>query len=222
MSDNTKSSAGFTLPELVISISLIGIISVGLLSAMLYYFANITRNNYFSSMTVDSQNLLRSTVENLRYGAGVRQTNSNDDPNMVGGWNTSNSNFVIIIAVPATDISRNYIINPSTGSPYNNELVYYKQADTLYQRVLTDPAATGNTAQTTCPQALASPTCPADKLLTKNVDDMVFELYDQDDATTTDPLAARSVRINLSMKRDSFGAPLLLENSIRVTLRNTF
>lgn len=220
MSDNTK---GFTIPELVISITLIGIISVSLLAIFVNYFTIITRNNMVIDMTVDSQNLLRSTVEELRYGAGVRQANTISDPNgPPGGWNTSNANFVIIIAVPAIDSNRNYIIDSDTGSPYNNELVYFKEGTTLYKRTLAHPNAIGNSLQTSCPSASASPSCPADKKLIEHVDSMVFTLYDQDDVTTTDPLLARSVKIDLSMERDTFGEPLTLDNSIRVTLRNTF
>lgn len=220
MSDNNK---GFTLPELVISISVMGILSVSLFSAMTYYFANITRNNLLIAMTTDSQNLLRTTVEHLRYGAGVRQTNSITDANApVGGWNTSNANFVIIIATPAVDASNEYIIDASTGAPYNNELVYFRQGNTLYKRTLAHPDATGNTASTSCPEALASASCPADIELINDLNSMVFTLYDQDDVVTNDPLAARSVKIDLSLYKDTFGPPLTLDNSIRVTLRNNF
>lgn len=224
MPDNIKSrQAGYTIPELIIAISLFGIISVTFLGVMTNYFANITRNNAQIDMTVNSQNLLRSTVNELRYGAGVRQTNTIPDANGPGsGWNTSNDAFVIIIASPAQDDSGDYIINPLTGTPYINELVYFKDGTTLYRRTLANPSATGNTKVTTCPPASASASCPADAKLIENLDDMVFTLYDQDDNPTTDPLLARSVLIHLSMVKDTFGDPLTLENNIQVTLRNNY
>lgn len=223
VSDNIKRQAGYTLPELIITISLIGIISVTFFAVMVNYFADINRNNVLIDMTVDSQNLLRSTVEEIRYGAGVRQTNTIPDGNGPGGgWNTSNANFVIIVAMPALDSDGEYIIDTATGSPYNNEFVYFKQGLILYKRILANPGAIGNAQLTTCPNAVATPACPADKRLINYLDDMVFTLYDQDDATTTDPALARSVKIDLSMKRDTFGQPLTLTNSIRTTLRNTF
>ncbi len=227
MSDNTKiirlKNHGFTLTELIISISLIGIISVSLLAIMTNYFVTITRNNVLIDMSVDSQNLLRSAVDELRYGAGVRDTNTIADPNGPGGgWNTSNADFVIIIAVPAVDSNRDYIIDSTTGNPYNNELVYFKNGTTLYKRTLANPSATGNSLQTSCPEALASASCPADKELNKYVKDMVFTLFDQDNVSTTDPLQARSVQIDLSLERDTFGEPITLDNNIRITLRNNF
>jgi len=153
----------------------------------------------------------------------VRQTNSIADSHApAGGWNTGNENFVIIIAVPAVDSSNNYIIDTATGSPYNNELVYFKQANTLYRRKLAHPGAVNNTMKTTCPASSVSSTCTADTKLIEHVEDMSFTLFDQDDNTTADPLLARSVNVELTMKRDTFGAPLTLDNSIRVTLRNRF
>jgi prepilin-type N-terminal cleavage/methylation domain-containing protein len=213
---------GFTLVELLISLTLTGIITVGLFAVITNYLVLVSRNSILVDMTVDSQNLLRSTVENLRYGAGVRQTNSINDTNMTGGWNTSNTDFVIIIAVPAIDSSGDYIINTSTGSPYNNELVYFKDGNILTRRTLAHPDATGNTLITTCPDSVATASCPSDVKLINHVDDMVFTLYNQDDVPITDPLLARSVKIDLSMARSTFGEPLTLDNSIRVTLRNNF
>jgi prepilin-type N-terminal cleavage/methylation domain-containing protein len=216
-------SSGFTIPELLISISLIGIISVSLVAVILNYFVIITRNNISTDMTVDSQNLLRATVEELRYGAGVRQTNTLTDLNgPAGGWNTSNASFVIIIAVPAKDTGDNYIIDFSTGAPYNNELVYFKQGKNLYKRILAHPSAAGNTQKTSCPAAVANASCPEDRKLNDATKDMVFTLYDQDDVVTTNPLLARSIKINLQLERDTFGQPLVLNNSIRTTLRNRF
>lgn len=220
--DNTKNNAGFTLVELLISITLIGIISVGLMGVITNYLVVITRNNKFVDMTTDSQNLLRITVEELRYSAGVRQSNTISDPNALAGWNTSNSNFVIIIALPALDSSQAYIIDPLTGSPYNNEIVYFKQGRTLFKRLLANPSASGNSVLTSCPAASASSSCPADRTLNTTTENMVFTLYDQDDAITANALLARSIKIDLLLQEDTFGDPLVLNNSIRTTLRNVF
>lgn len=216
-------SRGFTIVELMISITIIGIVSVGVLGILTNYLVILTRNAIATDMTADSQNLLRATVEELRYGAGVRQTNTITDANAPsGGWNTSNANFVIIIAMPALDNDDDYIIDPLTGQPYNNEFVYFKSGNNLYKRILAHPSATGNALVTTCPKSLASASCPADRYLVDTIDDMVFTLYDQNDAVTTDPLLARSVKIDLSLSKDTFGSPLSLDYSIQTTLRNQF
>jgi type II secretory pathway pseudopilin PulG len=221
---STKShSSGFTLVELNLSLLIIGVVVVSLLTVLTNFLVIVTRNNRLMDMTVDSQGLLRTAAEELRYGAGVRVSNTISDPNApAGGWNTNNTSFVIIIAVPAEDTNDNYIIDTDTGSPYLNELVYFKDGSTLYKRILANPNAAGNSLKTTCPAASASSSCPPDRKLVDTAESMVFTLYDQDDAQTADPLLARSLKINLTLVKDTFGSPLSVNNSIRVTLRNTF
>ncbi|OGL34707.1 hypothetical protein A3F65_03360 [Candidatus Saccharibacteria bacterium RIFCSPHIGHO2_12_FULL_47_16b] len=219
----SQKQAGYTVPELTIATTVTAILFIAFLAAMTNYFFTITRNNAAIDMTVNSQNLLRNTVEALRLGDGVRQSNSINDPNAPpGGWNTSNDDFVIVIAEPAKDANREYIIDPLTGTPYINEVVYYKSGSLLLKRTLANPNAAGNTAVTSCPSEIATPECPADSILAEYVDSMVFSFYDQDGISTSDPLLARSIKIDLSMKRTTFASPLTLDNSIRVTLRNRF
>lgn len=223
--NKVKSSAqqGFTLVELLVVTSLMAVIGVVFIGIAANYFVLVDRNNQLSEMTVSSQNLLRSTVENLRFGDGVRQNNSISDPNApVGGWSTSNSVFVIIIAVPALDSDGNYIIDSDTGSPYMNELVYYKNGTTLMERKLANTSASGNSMKTSCPASLASNSCPADLKLAEYVDSMTFTLYDQNADLTSDPALARSVKITLDMKRGKFASALTLSTTMRVTLRNRF
>jgi prepilin-type N-terminal cleavage/methylation domain-containing protein len=223
VSGNKKWQRGFTIVEMTVVITVFGIVGVVFLGIVANYFVVISRSNALTDMTINSQNLLRTTVENIRYGDGVRQTNTIVDSHApAGGWNTSNTSFVIIIAVPALDTSKNYIIDPATGSPYMNELVYYKTGTTLMERILANPAATGNRIHTTCPPASATTSCPADPVLADYVRSMLFTLYDQDGASTTDTALARSVKIDLTMERNDPGHPITLSNSIRVTLRNRF
>ncbi len=222
-SNTRRAIAGFTLIEVVVAVAVMALIGLTFLTVITNFFVTINRNNQLTEMTINSQNLLRSTVENIRFGDGVRQTNTLTDPYAPsGGWNTNNTNFVIILAVPAVDASKNYIIDPNTGIPYMNELVYYKNGTTLMRRTLTDPNAIGNSLVQSCPPANATPSCPADLELAPNVSSMVFTLYDQNGAVTSTASLARSVKINLTMQRNPGTTPLTVSNSIRVTLRNRF
>lgn len=218
-----RNTDGYTMPELAISIFIFSILVVAFFTFVSDYFILAVRNNDSIDMTVSSQNLLRSTVEALRFGDGVRQSNTISDSNApAGGWNTSNTNFVIIIAIPALDSSRNYIIDSSTGSPYMNELVYFKSGNSLMRRTLANPSALGNSLATTCPASIATPSCRADVDLADYFSSMSFTLYDQNAAVTADPTLARSIKIDLTMSRTVFNKVISLSNSIRVTLRNNF
>ena len=216
-------SAGFTVVELAVGITISSILFLVFMAVLTSHFVLITKNNASIDMAANSQNLLRTTVEALRVGDGVRQTSTIADPNAPsGGWNTSNTSFVIVIATPALDSARNYIIDPSTGSPYMNELVYYKSGFSLVVRRLANPGASGNSLVTSCPLSSSSPSCPPDKLLADYVQSMTFTLYDQDNNLTTDPTLARLIKIDLALQRTVFGSAIILNNSILVTLRNRF
>lgn len=218
-----RTQGGFTTVELLVVISVSAMISVAFLGVVANYLIVITRNSQLTEMTVNSQNLLRSTVENIRLGDGVRQTNSLSGPGTaVGAWSTDNANFVIIIAVPALDSARQHIIDDNTGDPYMNEIIYYKSGGDLMARRLAHPDASGNTMVTTCAPASATPACPADTKLAEHVSSMVFTLYDQNGAATNTATDATSVKITLDMRRDSLGEPVDLTTNMRVTLRNRF
>ncbi|HET7673345.1 MAG TPA: prepilin-type N-terminal cleavage/methylation domain-containing protein [Candidatus Saccharimonadales bacterium] len=218
-----KQDRGFTLVELNITMTVMAILAIGFLAAFTNFLVAASRTNTSIEMTSDSQNLLRVMVEELRYGAGVRQTNTISDPNgPSGGWNTDNTSFVIITAVPVLNGSNDYVIDPNTGEPYMNEFVYYKNGTTLYKRTLANPSATGNRLKTSCPASLATSSCPADRELVENLDTMTFTLYDQDNNLTSVAANARSIKIDLSLQKKTFGTPLQYDNSIRITLRNNF
>ena len=226
MLDNNQPAAaqrGFTLVEASISIAVGAAIGVVFLSVVTSFMITMNRTNQLVEMTLSGQNLMRATVENIRYGNGVRQTNSIIDVNApVGGWNTNNSNFVIILAVPALNNTGAFIVNPATGSPYMNELVYYKDGTNLMRRTLARPDAIGNRMVTSCPPASTTPICPSDNTLSEFVTAMDFILYDQNAALTTDPALARSIKLTVTMTRGSATTPIEVSHSIQVTLRNRF
>jgi hypothetical protein len=212
---------GFTIVELNVMLVVGALVLLTVGSIFTNYLVLITRNNLYVEMTADSQNLLRSMVEELRYGAGIRQANTIADPHMPAGWNTNNDDFVIVIAVPVKDANNDYIIDTETGSAYKNEYVYYKNGGDLYKRVLADTNASGNNAVTTCPPDQVRPACPSDIKLVDGIDSVVFQLFDQDNIGTTDPLLARSINIYVALFRDTFGEPVRVDNNMRITLRNT-
>ena len=213
---------GFTLTEVVVAISLFGMVGLAISIFFISSLSTITRSKLSAELTSSSQQLLLTTTDELRYGAGVRQQNIIPDDNETEGWNTSNEDFVIIINSPAVDANREYILDPATGDPYMNEIVYYKQGTVLYKRTLANENAAENSATTTCPEDLASSTCPPDRRLVDYLDSMVFTLYDQDNNITTVATNARSIKVDLTLRRDTFGNPLVITNTIRVTLRNAF
>lgn len=213
---------GFTIVETLVAITIAGILVGTLLTVTFFWYGNTIQNSTQARLAVESQNILRSIVEELRVSSGIRASNTITDPNAPGGnWTTSNASLVLIISSPVLDASNNFVISPVTGDPYQNEIVYYAVDGTLYKRYLANPSAPGNTFTTSCPQNLATNTCPADVILSRYFKDMTFTFYDQDDAVTNTHTAARSIYMTILMEQDAFGKNVTFTNNIRMTMRNS-
>ncbi len=222
MLGNIRRQAGVTLIEILIAVTIMGILLAPAVTVTVYFYGNTLKSNLQSKLAVESQNILRSMVEELRVGSGVRSNNTINDSNApAGGWTTSNASLVLIIATPALDTSNNFIVDSSTGDPYQNEIIYFAQSGVLYKRLLANSGATGNRFKTSCPASLATATCPADVALSDHFKDMNFVFYDQDDAVTVTLTAARSIKLQIQMEQKTYGYTISFENNIRITLRNS-
>lgn len=226
MSANTKSARGkgFTLVEILIIITLIGLLIGPIIGGMFYFYGGTVASTRRAGLALEAQTILRVISGELRVSAGVREQTTVEDPNKAGGWQTSNDNLVMIMATPALDSNNDFIINPDSEEPYQNELVYYAEDSTLYKRTLARPDAADNTATTSCPPESATSSCPPDKMLTDNFKGMSFTFYDLNNQVlgeATDDLAeARSIKMVITMEDRAFGRTITLDSDMRVTLRN--
>ena len=211
---------GFTITELTISMGVATIVSAILLTIMIVFYGNILKNDARSRMTVDSQIILRNIVDELRVASSIRDVNNIADPYAPGGtWQTSSDEAILIISLPALDSSREFIIDEN-GDPYQNEIVYFSEGTTMYRRYLSNPAASGNTGVTNCPESDSTPSCPPDRVVSQDFEDMEFVLYDRDNEVTTDPLLARSVEMTILLQRSIYGEDISSDSNIRITMRN--
>lgn len=234
MSDNIKkfatrfiikplsNSRGFTLVELNTAITISAILSASFLVIFTSFLVSITKTNASIELTSTSQVLLRSIVEEIRYGGAIQQTNQltdNDPTFSPGNWNTSNPDTLLITSSPALNSSNNFIIDPGTNKPYYNEYIYYRQGPILYKKTLANPAAAGNKSKSSC--FVATGSCPvADRQLINTLDTMNVTFYKNDGSFVGAALQARSVKIDLNLKRQVIGETIKFNNSSRITLRN--
>lgn len=216
-----KDQKGFTIVELILSIGISTIMAGLLLFISLNLIGETARARITAELAIESQILLRSMVEDARLAGSLSSTNQNTDANApVGGWVTNDPSNILIIDIPAIDSSRNIIYDSNTGYPYDNEIVYYSSGGAMYRRVITNPTASGNSLKTSCPTALATSNCPADKKFTSFLTDLTFTFYDDANATTADATLARSVQITVKVQRKILGKTVKFDNTIRTTLRN--
>lgn len=229
MSANIKSQqSGFTIVEVLLVITLTGLLVGPVVGGMFYFYSGMVANNERASLALEAQTVLRLMSQELLVSAGVRDQSAVEDPNRPGGWTTSNEDLVMIIATPALDSDNNFIIDPGTGQAYRNELVYYVDDGTLYKRTLAHPEAAGNSANTSCTQNASTTTCeasyPPDKVLSEHFKEMSFTFYDLNDqelGEEADSSQARSIKMFITMEDRSFGRTINFKNDIRVTLRNS-
>jgi len=213
---------GMTIAELLVVTAVSSLLIIPVSSVMIYFYSDSITNNLQSRLAVESQNILRSIVEELRIASGIRESNTITDPNAPpGGWTTANATLILIISTPALDTANNFIIDPLTSEPYQNELVYFAVDNKLYKRYLANPSASGNRFKTSCPEVAASASCPTDVVMTDHFENMNFVFYDQDNNTTTTLANARSIKLVIEMKRRSGGRDIEFDNNIRITLRNS-
>lgn len=216
-----KSQAGFTIAELIIAITAGTVVALSVLSVTLFFLADMMATNAETQLTLEAQNINRLIVEDLRTSTRILSSNSITDANAPsGGWTTSQPNHILIVSNPSTNSANEFIFNTDSGEPYQDELIYYTVDSNLYKRTLANPAATNNSKQTSCPEAVATASCPADRLLSTNFSQMDFSFFDQDNNPTTTISAARSIDMTINLQQSVFGRMPTAKNEIRITLRN--
>jgi len=219
--NSIQDDKGFTITELIVAMTAGTIVAIVILSITLFFFADIMRIDAETRLLSEAQTALNRVVEDMRTGSEILVSNTLTDSNEpMGGWTTSNTDLVLIVSTPSIDTTNNFIFDSDSGNPFQDEFIYFTDGDNLYKRILSNPTAPDNTSLTTCPSAIATAACPADKLMTNNFDDMTFNFFDQDNSPTADPTLARSAQINILMRVDSFGQTIKAENNIRMSLRN--
>jgi hypothetical protein len=85
-------------------------------------------------------------------------------------YGTGNITPLAYYKKPSINTSKQLIMNGT--QPYEDEFVLYldKSTRSLMVRTLANPFASGNRVMTSCPAAAATVSCPADKILSGNID----------------------------------------------------
>lgn len=216
-----RASKGFTILELLISISIASVLTLVLVTVTVYYYGDILRSQATAELAIESQTVLRKIIDDTRLADGIRTTNQITDANApVGGWVTNDPSNILIIATPAITTARDIIYDSSSGQPYENENIYFQSNGVFYRRSLKNTAAVGNIIVTTCPAASASASCPRDSVLSTHLTDLSFTFYDINNTTTSNAANARSIAVTVNIQRKVYGINITFNNTIRTTLRN--
>jgi hypothetical protein len=145
---------------------------------------------------------------------------------------------VVYFNRPSIDTSKNLIMNGTV--PYQDDLIIYMNGTSkkLLARVLANPYAVNNRAKTTCPEQLASTSCPADTVIAEDVSGVAMRYFSRSGNTISytsivDPItgayigpdfpSVEVVEFNLKISKKAKlynGANSVNQTVIRIALRN--
>ncbi len=211
---------GYTLVELLITLTVMGLLIGVIANFSMQALSRSTIESTRATLLGESQITMDRVISDIRLSAGADQNNrwlDSNNPNGGLAWGSNAS--VLLLATAAEDSADNIIFaDPSKYVSAKNNVIYFVKDKTLYKRTLAAPV-TGNSAKTTCPKAVATAACPADRELLHNVTNFSIKYYngDQQEVTPTD---ARSVELRVQTSTKRFSEEIKSDYTTRAVFRN--
>lgn len=220
----TNRQAGFTLPEIIVALTLSSVLIGIIIGFMVNSLSQYGIANARGELLNEAQIALDIAANDIRLSANADANNRWPDDNAPNApddtlsWESNGS--TLVLATAAEDGDGNILFSDSANYiSHKNNSIYFVQNGILYKRVLAAPSVPGNTAVTTCPEASATPSCPADKLLLRNVESFSVKYFDQQ-GQEVEPDAARSVELEVQLKVNRYPNSVFAEYKTRMVFRN--
>lgn len=214
---------GVTLVELLVTISIISILSIVLMNFMVEWVKQYAITNARASLLTSAQDTLDIVTDSIRLSAAADQNNRWQDaqapnaPSDLLSWESNSSTLVLASAVEDQD-GTILFSDPLNYTSHKNNLIFFVNDGTLYQRTLAAPVA-GNSKKSTCPAVSATSDCPADKRLAQNVSEFTVSYRNAENQTVT-PTNARSIELTLTLTTKQFGQTIQSSDKTRMVFRN--
>lgn len=213
---------GMTLVELLVAITVSVILSTVIMGFMADQLRTTVMANAKQNLLEDAQSGLDKVNFDIRLSANADANNRWGDPYApVAGNNYSwaSNGSTLVLATAAQDASHNILFDDQSKYITNkNNLVYFVSGGTLYKRILASDNPS-NSTRTTCPSAHVSSSCPADKVILRNVTGFTISYRDGDDNTVT-PTDARSVILQVTLKIRKYSEDISATYQTRMVFRN--
>ncbi len=213
---------GFTLVELIITISLIAIVGVTVSAFIVHWLETSTLAQARSNLLTNAENALDTVANDIRLSGDADQNNRWPDNNGPGapanlyGWQSNSS--TLVLAKAATDSSNNIIYSdPNKYITEKDNEIYYLSSGTLYRRTLSSDNVS-DSATTTCPPP-GQPGCPADKVIATGVTSFSIQYFDANENIVT-PTSARSIELDITMASTQDGHQISASYNTRMVFRN--
>lgn len=220
---------GFSLLELMIATLVIGILSITVSGFYVNRLIDASRTFTQTSLQSNTKQAVDIIVRDIKSAQTVETSNRWPDANAPSApadpysWLSTVSNpSTLVLATPAVDASGNLLyVDLLHNVLQTNDVIYFVEpaGKILYRRIVANPAS-GNVAKTTCPPALATPSCPVDAKVVEDVANLKVSYLDSNGASTTNPDLAGSVVFTLQQSRVKFGATYKSVLTSQATMRN--
>ena len=217
-------SRGFTLIEVMTATVVSSILMISIMTFMVNSMVNNSVRTARADLLREAQLALDVMLNDVRLSADVDPNNRIPDDNSPDAVATEGLGWIsdadtLVLATAAQDNSGNIIF--ADAGHYlteKNNVIYYLDGSTLYKRTVAAPL-TDNAMVTSCPPALATAGCPADRLSVQNVQSMVFRYFDATNTEVT-PANASSVEASLTLSQVKFSRTITVTYSTRMVFRN--
>lgn len=188
---NRLNDKGITIPELLLSIIMVALLTTIVIDTTFQFWKNFYLINADLDTLVtrlDAGDLIREALVPAT-GLIIQNSLPDQNPNNVDTTLASPNYWIPNHAIPSTltmpaagstlpvfyfkrysvNASKNFIMNGTY--PYEDEYVLYLNGSTqqLLLRTIANSSASGNAAKSSCPPALATATCPSDKVVANDI-----------------------------------------------------
>lgn len=212
---------GFTLPELLVVIAVVGILSLVLANFIANWLQASTLAQARADLVTNAELALDAVAEDIRLSGSVDENNRWPDANGPGGnqFGWASTGQVLVLAKIATDEFNNAIYSdPAQYITQKINEVYYVSNGTLYRRTLASDDINDN-ATTTCPPASVTTSCPADRTIATGVTAFAVTYYDANDQVVT-AANARAVQLSITVARTQNTKTIQASYTTRMVFRN--
>lgn len=218
-----KKNKGFTLVEVIIALSVTSLLIFLIINFMTNSIVEYARAGARSELLNEAQVALDIISNDTRLSANADQNNRITDAYAPGApadeFSWSSDTDTLILATAVEDSNGDIVFaDPALYISEKNNNVYYLDGGKLYKRTLAADV-TDNDAKTTCPPAQATPTCPADKELLKNVSQLTIKYFNDKNEEVV-PTNARSIEMYVKLEKTEYGQPVSADYTTRMVFRN--
>lgn len=220
-STHSKQS-GLTVPELVVSITVIAMLSTVLLVFMTDNLRTSAKQFARQELLSDARTGLDRVANDIRHSSVADANNRWSDshaPTPLNPYSWNSNNSTLILASSAVHNSGSVIFDDILNYiTLKNNIIFFTRDGVLYKRTLAAPAP-GNSAKTTCPATNASSTCPADSIIMRNVSEFTVRYINANDSVVA-PSDARAIELTIQLTDDVFGEAVSARYTTRMVFRN--